>query len=232
MFLEIEDVSRTYRGGDLGFTLLIPRLTVTPGEIIVIVGPSGSGKSTLLDMLAFLAAPDAAGRFWFRPMTGRNHDIGALWRRSPAQLHRLRGRYIGYVLQTGGLLPYLSVRDNLLLPCRLLHSAPHIDDLAQVLGIAGLMERRPDQLSIGQRQRVAIARALAHGPALVLADEPTAALDAGLAMVVADAMVEAARKVGSALIVVTHDVAIADRVGGRRIECRPDPAAHTATVGQ
>jgi putative ABC transport system ATP-binding protein len=232
MLLEMEDVSRTYRGSGGGFTLFIPQLTVAPGEIIVIVGPSGSGKSTLLDLLAFLAAPDLSRRFRFRPDAGEGHEIAALWRRSPARLNGLRGRYIGYVLQTGGLLPYLNVRENLLLPCRLLHSAPHIDDLAQVLGIGGHMKRRPDQLSIGQRQRVAIARALAHAPALVLADEPTAALDAGLAMVVADAMVEAARRVGSALIVVTHDVAVADRVGGRRIVCRPDPASRTATVGQ
>jgi putative ABC transport system ATP-binding protein len=232
MLLEMADVSRTYRGRGAGFTLFIPQLTVAPGEIIVIVGPSGSGKSTLLDLLAFLAAPDLSGRFRFRPGAGQDHDIAALWRRSPAQLNRLRGRYIGYVLQTGGLLPYLSVRENLLLPCRLLHASPRIDDLARVLGIAGHMQRTPNQLSIGERQRVAIARALAHGPALVLADEPTAALDAGLAMVVADAMVEAARQVGSALVVVTHDIAVADRVGGRRIMCRPDPAARTATVGQ
>jgi len=231
MLLEMQDVSRAYRGGDGGFTLIIPELTVAAGEIIVIVGPSGSGKSTLLDLLAFLAAPSGSRSFRFRPGSGNGHDIASLWRRAPAQLHRLRGRYIGYVLQTGGLLPYLNVSENLLLPCRLLGSVPHIDELAEVLGIAPHMQRRPDQLSIGQRQRVAIARALAHAPALVLADEPTAALDAGLAMVVADAMVEAARKVGSALIVVTHDVAVADRVGGRRIVCRPDPAAHTATVG-
>jgi putative ABC transport system ATP-binding protein len=230
MLLELKDVSRAYQAADGGFTLQVPELTIAPGETVVVVGPSGSGKSTLLDLLAFIAKPDRITRFGFRPTPGEVHDIGALWRRAPGRLSRLRGEHIGYVLQTGGLLPFLTVRENLLLPCRRLGRSPRLSPLGRALGLDGLLRRRQHELSVGQRQRVAVARALAHGPALVLADEPTAALDAGLAEMVADALAAAARAIGSALIVVTHDSTIAARVGGRIIACRPDPAARSATV--
>jgi putative ABC transport system ATP-binding protein len=211
--------------------LKIPRLAVASGERLVVLGPSGSGKSTLLDILAFLVRPDSVGRFSFA-VGGSTHNIGSVWRTTPARLAALRARHIGYVLQTGGLLPYLSVRENVLLPRRLLGQSGlgPLDALAGTLGIGELLGRYPAQLSVGQRQRVAVVRALAHEPALVLADEPTAALEAGLALAVADALVDASSAVNAALVMVTHDEAVADRIGGRKVACCPDPAAASAEL--
>nr|WP_294509964.1 ATP-binding cassette domain-containing protein [uncultured Rhodopila sp.] len=228
---ELEDVQRHHSAADGGFTLHIPHLTIAAGERVVVLGPSGSGKSTLLDLLAFLAAPAVGGRFTCCFGEVR-HDIAAAWRGPRGRLDALRARHIGYILQTGGLLPYLSVRENILLSRRLLHldlPGP-LPALTETLGISALLGRRPAQLSAGQRQRVAVARALAHTPALVLADEPTAALDAGLALAVADTMVEASRELGAALVVVTHDQAIADRLGGRIVRCRPDHRIASSTL--
>ncbi|MGD0106627.1 MAG: ATP-binding cassette domain-containing protein [Rhodopila sp.] len=229
--LALADVERRHRAADGGFTLHIPHLTVAAGERLVVLGPSGSGKSTLLDLLAFLAAPEPGGHFMLC-VAGQRHDIAAAWRRARAGLNALRARHIGYVLQTGGLLPYLTVRENILLSRRLLRlSLPGpLLPVADTLGIMTLLQRHPSQLSVGQRQRVAIARALAHQPALVLADEPTAALDARMALGVADILVAATASVGSALVVVTHDQAIAARIGGRTIACRPGDAAASATL--
>jgi putative ABC transport system ATP-binding protein len=229
--LRLTGIERRHRAADGGFVLRVPHLTVAAGERVVVLGPSGSGKSTLLDLLAFLAAPEPGGEFALC-VAGHRHDIAAAWRRARASLNALRARHIGYVLQTGGLLPYLTVRENILLSRRLLRlSVPGpLLPLADTLGIMTLLHRRPSQLSVGQRQRVAIARALAHQPALVLADEPTAALDANMALGVADILVAATASAGSALVVVTHDQAIAARIGGRTIACRPSGAAASATL--
>lgn len=231
LLLALTGIERHYRAVGGGFTLRIPHLHVAPGERVVVIGPSGSGKSTLLDLLAFLAVPEPGGRFIFRA-GATDHDILAAWNGRRDTLNGLRARHIGYVLQTGGLLPYLSVRENILLSRRLLRleiPGP-LPRLADALGIAPLLKRHPAELSVGQRQRVAIARALAHMPALVLADEPTAALDAGMALAAVDTMVAAAEAVGAALVVVTHDHAIATRIGGRTIACRPDGDVASATL--
>ncbi|MBS0561816.1 MAG: ABC transporter ATP-binding protein [Proteobacteria bacterium] len=229
--VSLETIERRYRSGDGGFALRVPRLSIGAGERVVVLGPSGSGKSTLLDLLAFLAAPEPGGRFVLRA-GGAAHDIAAAWRRGRGVLPRLRARHIGYVLQTGGLLPYLTVRENALLAPRLLgmDASATLAALANTLGIAPLLARFPAQLSVGQRQRVAVARALAHRPALVLADEPTAALDAATAAAVADTLADASEAVGAALVVVTHDAGLAARIGGRVLSCRPDPRAACATL--
>ena len=221
--VELSAVRRRYEAADGGFTLTVPALAIAAGERVVVLGPSGSGKSTLLDLLALLAAPEHAERFVLTA-DGVDHDVAACWRRGGgATLSALRARHIGYVLQTGGLLPYLSVRENILLSRRLLGlDVPGpVAELAAALEIDGLLGRKPGELSVGQRQRVAIARAIAHRPALLLADEPTAAVDAGMALRVVDALVAAVEATGSALVLVTHDQSVAARVGGRTVACRP-----------
>jgi putative ABC transport system ATP-binding protein len=127
-------------------------------------------------------------------------------------LSRIRARSIGFVLQTGGLLPYLDVGGNISLNRRLLGLPPAgdlIDHLVQALEIDHLRAKKPQQLSIGERQRVSIARALAHQPVLLLADEPTAALDPVLAERVMDLMLGLVNELGSAAVIATHE---ADRV--------------------
>ncbi|MDL2314608.1 ATP-binding cassette domain-containing protein, partial [Desulfovibrio sp. OttesenSCG-928-C14] len=152
-----------------GFTLRVPFLDVLPGQVLAVVGHSGCGKSTLLDTLALILRPTRAEAFSLFPETGVAVDLAGA---SPARLAALRGGAIGYVLQSGGLLSFLSVRDNILLPGKLL-SMPgkilerRLDLLAGRMGIADQLHKKPQHLSGGQRQRAAIARALVHGPGLV-----------------------------------------------------------------
>lgn len=198
-----------------GYRLQVPRLDLRPGQRLALVGPSGSGKSTLLDLLALVLSPDPGGTLEFT-RDGRSTDIAGLWRHGRQdQLADLRSRLMGYVLQTGGLLGFLDVRSNIGLS-RALLGLPEdatVQRLAERLEIADQLDKLPAALSVGQRQRVSIARALAHGPALVLADEPTASLDPLNAERVMQLLVEQAQEQGACILIATHDEALARRVG-------------------
>jgi putative ABC transport system ATP-binding protein len=195
------------------------------GECIGLIGSSGSGKSTLLDLLALLRFPDSARLFRIGDV-----DVTELARRSDqVTATKLRGRRIGVVMQTGGLLPSLPLIENVLLPQRLngkvaLDWARH---LLEVLGIDSLLHRLPAQLSVGQRQRAAIARALAHRPELVLADEPTSALGSDQSGQALDLLIETTRMVGAALVVASHDVTL---LKSRSIQLRPIAVCGTQAV--
>ena len=198
------------QGGSV-FTLEVPQFSVEPGELVAVVGASGCGKSTLLDILALVMAPTRAEDFGFRAgEADSEHDIRRLWRLGDeASLAALRRDYLGYVLQTGGLLPFLSVRENIELSARIRGCGPagqRLYVLAERLGLDGCLDRMPGALSVGQRQRVAIARALVHAPRLVLADEPTAAVDKARARAVMADLEALARDEGVAVVLVTHDV--------------------------
>ncbi|PWC40177.1 ABC transporter ATP-binding protein [Azospirillum sp. TSO22-1] len=219
--LHLEDVTRQRGRGPGSFRVEVPRLSVAAGECVAITGPSGSGKSTLLDLLGLVGAPESAGRFALRLTAGEAVDVAALWARDRSDaLAELRGRGVGYVLQTGGLLPFLTVRDNIALSCRLTGKAAgeRVAALARVLGLERHLTRKPRDLSIGERQRVAIARALAHGPALVVADEPTASLDPANAERVMALFLHLARTLGVAVVVASHDWELLGRHGVRRID--------------
>jgi putative ABC transport system ATP-binding protein len=183
-------------------------LSVQAGECLAITGPSGCGKSTLLNVLGLLDRP-SAGRYRFG-----GQDVQALPMRTLASL---RGRCIGFVFQQFHLLPHLSALDNVALPLRYrgLGTAEVVRRAGDALAAVGLAERtahRPAQLSGGQCQRVAIARALVGRPVLLLADEPTGALDSATGAQVLDLMLALHRERGMTLIVVTHDPAIAGRL--------------------
>jgi putative ABC transport system ATP-binding protein len=192
------------QSGAYRFELAVPELAIRRGERVALVGASGSGKSTLLDLLALALAPDEAEGFDFAP-GDEAIDLAALWHRRARELDALRGRHVGYVLQTGGLLPFLSVRQNIALPGRLQGESAEVEALAERLGLADQLAKKPAALSVGQRQRVAIARALAHRPAVVLADEPTAAVDPTQAEEVMDLLVEHTARSGATLVVASHD---------------------------
>jgi len=203
---------RHWSPGDGGFRLEIPDLTIAAGERIGVLGVSGSGKSTLLDLLGLVLSPTAAARFRFSVPGGEPLDVAAAWAaRAQDRLGAARARHIGYVLQTGALLPFLSVAENILLSPRLLgQEVPawgkwRAEALAERLGIARHLAKRPDQLSVGERQRVAIARALAHRPSVVIADEPTAALDPETAARIMDLLLAIAAEDGTTMIVASHD---------------------------
>lgn len=212
------------------FRLEIPHFLARAGEFVAIVGASGCGKSTLMDMLALISRPDMCEGFTLTDVD-TVADIGAAWRAgNESRMSDLRARRIGYVLQTGGLLPFLSVQANAQLVLGLAGypaTIPQISTLAARLGIAAELLKKPQQLSGGQRQRAAILRSLIHHPALVLADEPTAAVDKERAKAIVADFSKIAREEGATVVMVTHDLDLVNGVAHRRysFSLREDPGA-------
>jgi len=205
MSLIVQNLSKHY--GDVAVFRNVS-LQVAPGEFVAIVGESGVGKSTLLNCMAGLDSWDAGS------VSLDGVDLGAL---GDDQRALLRREKIGFVFQAFHVLPHLDVAQNVALPLLLLgqHDAARVQAMLAAVGLAGLGERLPQQLSGGQLQRVAIARALIHRPRLLLADEPTGNLDPTTAARVMDALVAQTREHGAALVLVTHSetaAARADRV--------------------
>ncbi len=214
--LRLKTVAKRRGGDDRSFELRVPLLELRAGEAVALMGPSGCGKSTLIDLLALALAPDVAGDFTLTLADQPPLDVFAAWRRGALEsLARARAIGFGYVLQTGGLLPFLSVAANIGLPLAIQgrRDPERVAALAERLGIAALLAERPERLSVGQRQRVAIARALAARPRLLLADEPTASLDPANAEAVMRLLLEASAAAGAALVLATHDAALARAFG-------------------
>jgi putative ABC transport system ATP-binding protein len=189
-------------------------LDIAAGASLAVVGPSGSGKSTLLGLLGGLEVPTAGS------VRIGSDIISALPERDRV---RYRRRHVGSVYQNDNLLPFLTVAENVALQAAL---APEVADAAsrvprllRRLGVDDEAARLPDQLSGGQRQRVAIARAMAHRPALMLADEPTGALDEHNAELVITLLLEARDELDATLVIVTHDWSVAQRMD-RIVELR------------
>ncbi|MGS7251503.1 ATP-binding cassette domain-containing protein [Pseudomonas sp. SK] len=220
--ISLHGVRKTRGQGAQRYSLQIDRLQLAAGARVALVGPSGCGKSTLLDLLALVLAPDAAEGFVFA-----GADVAGLWRqRRLDQLAALRSRQLGYVLQAGGLLGFLDVRGNIRLPRQLLGLGEDgsVERLAEALDVHDQLAKKPAALSLGQRQRVSCARALAHAPALLLADEPTAALDPVNAERVMQLLLREAQARQVTCVLATHDEALARRAGldVLRMACRRD----------
>lgn len=181
-------------------------LQVAPGDHLAVRGPSGCGKSTLLHMLGCVDAP-SSGTLLF---DGQN--VATL---SDASRSRLRLRHIGFVFQRFFLLPMLTAGENVELPqaeagVPTATRRQRTRDLLEYVGLGKRADHRPSQLSGGEMQRVAIARALANKPRLLLADEPTGELDQSTGEQIAE-LLDRVNADGTALVIVTHDPAIADR---------------------
>ncbi|MFL1523684.1 ABC transporter ATP-binding protein [Pseudomonas sp. O230] len=205
--------------GALAHHVRLPQLQVGAGEILAITGESGCGKSTLLEAIGLLLAPVELERFRLGATQGQ--DIAQLLASDdqPA-LAAVRSRHLGFILQSGGLLPFLSVRDNISLPRRLLGmsaNSAHIDHAVEVLRLQGLLDKKPQALSIGERQRVACVRAIAHEPLLLLADEPTAALDPHSARRLFELLLSLVSSMGLSALVVSHDWALLKDFGLPRL---------------
>lgn len=217
----LRDITKTRRSGNSRFHLHVPELTIAQGEIVIVRGPSGCGKSTLLDLLALTLEPDDLGLFEFGCDGDDPAPISVLWsKRRHNRISALRAQSIGYVVQTGGLLPYLSVADNITLSARLVNrpwTGP-LRDLAGKLSISHLLGRMPGSLSVGERQRVAIARAMIHRPRVVIADEPTASLDPANAAVTFDLLVDLVTQEGITAIIASHDPRLGHDKAARRLE--------------
>lgn len=199
--------------GDRRFRLVLDALTLEAGQAIALTGASGSGKTLVLEILGLLRAPDLAMSYDWTSPDGQSWNLAGLWRDGPrgTALALRRGELFGFVPQTGGLLPFLNVADNIALPQQLTGRVDAVwrDALIDRLGLADVVGQFPATLSIGQRQRTAIARALAHRPPVVIADEPTAALDPDSADTVLQLLLDMAGQQGSGVILSSHDL---DRV--------------------
>ncbi len=201
--LELDGVALTLGDGADTVTALDDiHLSVTPGEFVAIIGPSGSGKSSLLAVAGGLTTPDAG-----RVRIGGT-DLTALGARART---RFRLRHIGFVFQSGNLLPALTAADQLRLIARLTGARRDPRELLDAVGMGEKANRRPEQLSGGERQRVGIARALIGSPRVLLVDEPTAALDRARSAEVVELLAREARAAAVATVMVTHDHDILDR---------------------
>lgn len=211
----LRNVVKTRSKGGVSFTLRVPQLELRQGEFCSVVGPSGCGKSTLLDLLALVLAPTSAECFSLTLPTRRGQVAYDLPHLSESEAAGIRRNNIGYVLQSGGLLSFLTVRENILLTAQISGrrlEGGELEELVRVLGLADQLEKKPQYLSGGQRQRVAVARALIHRPGIILADEPTAAVDYPTALDIRDELLGLARRMGAAVIMVTHDRSLVDGV--------------------
>ncbi len=198
--LRAQDIWKSYDGRS--DVLRGVSLAVDAGDAVLVYGPNGSGKTTLLSILGGLDTPTRGSVI----LGGR--EIARL---KESELSRVRLREVGFVFQTHNLIDDLTVEENVALPLRLARkpSDRRVAELLAAFDLERLATRRPKEISVGEAQRVAVARALANGPKLVLADEPTAALDAKGATAVIDAFDVARTSFRAALIVATHDADVA-----------------------
>jgi len=207
MAIQARDVTKVFGTGDLAFTALRGvDLDVGTGELALLVGPSGSGKTTLLSILgAVLSATSGSVSLLGRELTGLSRN----------QLARVRLEQLGFVFQGHNLIRALSALDNVALPLELRgwsrrRARQQAAQMLEQVGLADKADSLPTQLSGGQAQRVAIARALAPHPPILLADEPTAALDAATGRSATELMKDLTQELGTTALVVTHDERIFD----------------------
>lgn len=199
--LRIRNMRKTRGDNARKVRVEIPLFEVLPASFTAIVGSNGSGKSTLLDILGLILSADHADEFLLH--TDRPIHLDQLTGRKKIHLRR---NYISYVLQTGGLLEFLSIRQNISFAARLRNKSPEtIHQVAEQLGIADILDKRPGKVSGGQRQKAAIARALVQEAPIILADEPTSSLDTESAKELMATFRRLTDKTGSSLIMVTHD---------------------------
>ncbi|STC40670.1 putative substrate-binding protein [Corynebacterium amycolatum] len=208
----IRDITKSYNSAPV---LTGISLNIEPGETVAVMGPSGSGKSTLLHCMSGVLLPDDGDVIF------GDTKINSL---SDADRSALRLHDFGFVFQDGQLLPELTARENVALPMILQgkkrsKSLALADDVLSRLGLKDLTRRRPGQMSGGQAQRVAIARAMAGEPGVIFADEPTGALDQSTGHEVMQQLIALVEQTGTTLVMVTHDVRVADWCR-RRVEIR------------
>ncbi|MBO4787449.1 MAG: ABC transporter ATP-binding protein [Lachnospiraceae bacterium] len=210
--LTVENVSKTYTKGKTRTEALKKvSFSVNEGETIAVIGESGAGKSTLLNLLGLIDEP-SEGTYFVR---GKDTSL-----MSDKDKALLRNKEFGFILQEYGLVDYLTVEENISIPLEYSDEKPdrkergkRIRSILETLGIKDKLKEQAGMLSGGQRQRVAIARALINNPGIVLADEPTSALDEKTKSEMIEMLLRFQKESGSMLIVVTHDSAVAERMG-------------------
>ncbi|HZL10801.1 MAG TPA: ABC transporter ATP-binding protein [Prolixibacteraceae bacterium] len=207
MLLKLEKISKSFSEDRTILDQL--NLEVNAGERIAIVGPSGSGKTTLLNLIGTLDRPDSG------KMVFENQDLSGY---NDQQLAQFRNEKIGFVFQMHHLLPQLTLLENILLPTLTDKKLQGKDTLERAqkliarMGLSKVAHQKPSELSGGECQRTAVARALINRPGLILADEPTGALDQKSSGIMADLLVELNKEEGVTLIVVTHSMNLAQKM--------------------
>jgi putative ABC transport system ATP-binding protein len=203
--LEIQNLQKTFGEGDLAVNALQDiHFSLSAGELTALLGPSGSGKTTLLLCISLIHEPTSGTIVFDGETIYKNGWTGA-------DLRRLRREKIGFVFQTPNLIPFLTVRENVLFPQELVgvtgkKAEDRTKELLDYMEVSHRSSYLPALLSGGEQQRVAVARALANRPKLILADEPTAAIDTERGMKVMALLKKIAREYQTAVITVTHDV--------------------------
>jgi ABC-type lipoprotein export system ATPase subunit len=212
MFLQVDRINKSYPSGSSGRRIVLDDLSlkVDDGEAVAIVGPSCYGKTTLLNQIGTMDRPDS-GNIYFR-----GKDIGLL---DDKELEQFRNREIGFIFQQHYLLPQCTLLENVLLPTLPLKDkkkkgeAPgRAKELLERVGLWELRNQRPGELSGGECQRTAVVRALINNPSLLLADEPTGALDMDNAQNLSDLLLEINKSERLTLIIVTHSRDLADKL--------------------
>jgi lipoprotein-releasing system ATP-binding protein len=210
--LKIKNISKSFT--QRGLVLDNLNLDVNEGDSIAIMGPSGSGKTTLMNIIGLLDKPDSGEIIFKGESTAMfSDDTSASY----------RNRNVGFVFQDHLLLPHLTVSENILLPLlaagysrkELGIKEKHVNELMNSVGISGLTERYPFQISGGEAQRVALVRSLANNPSILLADEPTGSLDIKNAEILGELLLEMNRNFGVTLLVATHSTDLAKKMSGR-----------------
>lgn len=206
--LRLEGVGRDFRMGETIVQALADvNLEIHEGEFIVILGPSGSGKSTLLNLIGGLDRP-TNGCIWFR-----DEELTAA---SDRRLTDYRRQWVGFIFQFYNMIPTLTARENVQAAAELVSNPLEAEEVLRMVDLIDRQNHFPSQLSGGQQQRVAIARSLIKQPALILADEPTGALDLSMSRIVLSLLQRLNREMGVTLVLITHNAAIA-QVGTRTI---------------
>jgi putative ABC transport system ATP-binding protein len=224
--IEINDVTKRYEGAKTAAVNAVS-LDIGEGEAVAVMGPSGSGKSTLLNLIAGLDRPTSG------TVTVAGERIDRL---SETGLARFRRRQVGMIFQFFNLIDDLTVLDNVMLPAQLIgtprrRALKRAGDLLSLLGIGQHGQEYPARLSGGERQRVAIARALVNQPGLLLADEPTGALDTGTGQQIGELLQDLNRS-GQTMVLVTHSPELAARHARRTVHIIDGELVRQASVGQ
>lgn len=226
--LSVQGLKIIRGSGSQQHSVHLPQLELAAGQVLAVTGESGCGKSTLLEALGLLLKPQQVDIF---QLGQPSIDIVELQlKQNETQLARIRAQRLGFVLQSGGLLPYLNVRDNIQLSRRILGLPADSERLQQAIAtlrLEHLLNKLPQALSIGERQRVACLRAIAHEPQLLLADEPTAALDPHSARRLFDVFLEMVSALQLSALVVSHDWALVQEFNLPILQAHSEPGVTT-----
>lgn len=231
--LHISGLSKVLKSGTYQFELRVPELALESGRFYGLVGKSGSGKSTLLDLLAMVSEPTSVERFSVSTDGGDVDLAGLLRGKKEHRISEIRLRNFGYILQSGGLFPFLTVRENLDLPFRLSgreYASEFMDQQLRQYEIIDHLNKKPSGLSGGQRQRVAILRALCLQPQIVLADEPTASVDENMADTIVSDLKQLAARQGTTVLMVSHDLDLVKKFADEIFTLRPVAIGSDSTL--